>query len=141
MEQPAEQLEQQRLAEEHVAPLRQVRDRRRQGQPRDQDRDTGQEAGQGAGSAHVEQLPLGGQGRADADERAQRADADGQWKEVRQRRVEVVPPAGPEVRHLVGQEDEHERQGEAQAGEEDGRVQKQLEEVIHAGHVFRRDDS
>ena len=127
MEDPGDELEDERLTEDHVATRRQLRDRPREGDAGDEHGQRDDEPGQGPRRADVEQLPLGGDRGADADERSQRPDAEGDGQEVGERGVEAIRPAGEVVAELVGEQDEEQRQREGQPRPEHERVAEQAE--------------
>ena len=85
------------------------------------------ETDQRAGQRHIEKRSAVNDRRADADERAQRADQRGSGHKERIRRANVVVAAGEEMAELVRQQNAEQRAGERNARQEQPRLAKRPE--------------
>ena len=96
----------------------------------DQRRQRDDKANQWAGCADVEQCAIGADGGADQNEGSQRANQRGEGNEERVAGVNVMMPAGEEVRQLMHQQNSEQSKREWQPGDESSRVLIQQSEIV-----------
>ena len=105
-----------------------------------------QEANERAGSADVKERACGANGRADEDERAERADQRRKGNEKRIAGMNMVAAAGEKMSEFVGQENRQERQREGESGGQGQRMAIDEREGVNEfvpgdGFVVRVGDS
>jgi competence protein ComEC len=126
---PGQGAHQERIAE--IDPLRSGWDGSRMGRP-DPVGQGGERQGisrQGTRDGDVEQSPAAGDGRADADEGAERSEQKRARQEVRPCGVDAVGAAGQEVAHLVRSKDGERGSGIGQPKKQQRRVAQQQENI------------
>ena len=123
----------------HVPRRRGDRDDGRTGQTVDEDRQERHESGDRPGDPDVEQGAPGGEGGADPDHRAERAEQVRSGKEVRERGIDPVQPAGDVMPHLVAAEDEQGGEGIRQTGPPGARRPEDPEEELERERLRPRE--